>query len=360
GGSGIGSSSMVYDGLGNITQYTSKGASLDYTYDLSLNRLTSVNDTIGSKDYTFIDYDSRGNVTENGYVTNSGQRTFDYNLANQMTGSSGNLYLYDGANRRIRTKDSHGTSFSMYSQAGKLLYRETKDGGINYIFLGDKLIAKEGVMPVSTNSRRHYKPFGDSIETPKDDVGYTGHKFDTDLGWSYMQQRYMDPVLGRFMSNDPVGFTGDITTFNRYSYVGNNPYKYTDPDGGSRKSKRKQGMATANLIARGVASVTEEGSALNNYADAVVEATETALTDKPRAGKKSKNGKKAGDSSKNSAHGDDGRAKEKAQKAIGELEKKQEGATKKQKDKLKATVRRIKKDAQSKKKGEEHSRGAKR
>jgi RHS repeat-associated protein len=122
----------------------------------------------------------------------------------------------------------------MYSQAGKLLYRETKDGGINYIFLGDKLIAKEGVMPISTNSRRHYKPFGDSIETPKDDVGYTGHKFDTDLGWSYMQQRYIDPVLGRFMSNDPVGFTGDITTFNRYSYVGNNPYKYTDPTGMAR------------------------------------------------------------------------------------------------------------------------------
>ncbi|MFT4928828.1 MAG: RHS repeat-associated protein [Phenylobacterium sp.] len=349
GGNGIGSSSMAYDALGNITQYTSKGASLNYSYNLSLNRLTSVNDSIGSKNYNFAGgYDGRGNVTYNGH------RFFDYNLANQMTGSSGNLYLYDGFNRRIRTQDSHGTSFSMYSQAGKLLYRETKDGGINYIFLGDKLIAKEGVMPVSTNSRMHYKPFGDSIETPKDDVGYTGHKFDTDLGWSYMQQRYMDPVLARFMQNDPVGFTGDVTTYNRYSYVGNNPYKYTDPDGGSRKSKRKQGMATANLIARGVASVTEEGSALNHYADAVVEATETALTGKPRAGKKAK------DSSKNSAHGDDGRAKKKAQSAIGELEKKQEGSKGTNKKKMKQKIKNMKKTAEKKKKGEEHSRGAKR
>ncbi|WP_426369419.1 RHS repeat-associated core domain-containing protein [Pseudocolwellia sp. HL-MZ7] len=51
----------------------------------------------------------------------------------------------------------------------------------------------------------HYYPFGESIETPKDDVGYTGHKFDTDLGLSYMQARYYDPVIGRFYSNDPVG-----------------------------------------------------------------------------------------------------------------------------------------------------------
>lgn len=53
----------------------------------------------------------------------------------------------------------------------------------------------------------HYQPFGEPIETPTDDIGYTGHKFDTDLGLSYMQARYYDPVLGRFMANDPVGFS---------------------------------------------------------------------------------------------------------------------------------------------------------
>jgi uncharacterized protein RhaS with RHS repeats len=50
-----------------------------------------------------------------------------------------------------------------------------------------------------------------------------------------MQARYYDPVIGRFYSNDPIGFTG-VSTFNRYSYVGNNPYKYTDPTGMARKS----------------------------------------------------------------------------------------------------------------------------
>lgn len=45
-----------------------------------------------------------------------------------------------------------------------------------------------------------------------------------------MQARYYDPVIGRLYSNDPVGFRG-IHTFNRYSYVANNPYKYIDPSG---------------------------------------------------------------------------------------------------------------------------------
>ena len=154
-----------------------------------------------------------------------------------MTQSGSNRYVYDGYNRRIKTTDSKGISYSMYSQAGKLLYRETPDGGINYLFLGDKLIAKEGLgVKVSGDSIMNYKPFGDSIETAKDDVGYTGHKFDTDLGLSYMQARYYDPVIGRFYSNDPVDALGhlsqgNIQGFNRYAYANNNPYKYVDPDG---------------------------------------------------------------------------------------------------------------------------------
>ncbi|WP_252731643.1 RHS repeat-associated core domain-containing protein [Psychrosphaera sp. F3M07] len=48
-----------------------------------------------------------------------------------------------------------------------------------------------------------------------------------------MQARYYDPVIGRFYSNDPVGYTAanPVMSFNRYMYANNNPYKYTDPDG---------------------------------------------------------------------------------------------------------------------------------
>lgn len=52
-----------------------------------------------------------------------------------------------------------------------------------------------------------------------------------------MQQRYYDPLIGRFYSNDPVDFLGHLKRgnpthgFNRYTYANNNPYKYTDPNG---------------------------------------------------------------------------------------------------------------------------------
>lgn len=233
GNSDIGDSAITYDALGNITKYSSlngiKNHDLTYNYNLTSNMLTGLTGS-GSAGYDFNQsnsYDTRGNVTDNG------MRAFTYNLANQMTESEGNIYTYDGYNRRVITKDTKGTSYSMYSQSGRLMYRETSTGGINYIFLGDKLIAKEGVMVASTDSEMHYKPFGETVEQAKDEVGYTGHKFDTDLGLSYMQARYYDPVIGRFYSNDPVGYIAEnpVMSFNRYLYVNNNPYKYTDPNG---------------------------------------------------------------------------------------------------------------------------------
>lgn len=48
-----------------------------------------------------------------------------------------------------------------------------------------------------------------------------------------MQARYYDPVIGRFLSVDPVGFLdkGNPGYFNRYAYTMNNPINAIDPDG---------------------------------------------------------------------------------------------------------------------------------
>ncbi|MCV2886472.1 RHS repeat-associated core domain-containing protein [Aestuariibacter sp. AA17] len=117
-----------------------------------------------------------------------------------------------------------------------MLYQDTPAGGVNNIYLGSKLIAKDGFIPNPGGTQNH-RPYGSSIEGEADDIGYTGHKFDTDLGLSYMQARYYDPVIGRFYSNVPVdalehmGSHNGIHGFNRYAYANNNPYRYTDPDG---------------------------------------------------------------------------------------------------------------------------------
>ena len=81
--------------------------------------------------------------------------------------------------------------------------------------------------------RTTYEPYGNVIGRANNDrQGYTGHVMDSATGLTYMQQRYYDPTIGRFLSVDPVtAIDGGPDHFNRYDYAYNNPYKFTDPDG---------------------------------------------------------------------------------------------------------------------------------
>lgn len=68
-------------------------------------------------------------------------------------------------------------------------------------------------------------------------LGYTGHTFDGGSQLVYMKARFYDPAIGRFYSNDPVGFnTRNLSMFNRYAYANNNPYRYVDPDGNAAQA----------------------------------------------------------------------------------------------------------------------------
>jgi RHS repeat-associated protein len=83
-------------------------------------------------------------------------------------------------------------------------------------------------------SRTSYEPYGRTASGVTPTIGFTGHVNDANTGLVYMQQRYYDPVAGRFLSVDPV--TTDASTggaFNRYAYAANSPYRYIDLDGRS-------------------------------------------------------------------------------------------------------------------------------
>ena len=67
---------------------------------------------------------------------------------------------------------------------------------------------------------------------------YTGREYDADTGLYYYRNRWYDPEIGRFISEDPIGFAGgDI---NLYGYVGNNPLSFTDPSGNFPSSGCRQ------------------------------------------------------------------------------------------------------------------------
>jgi RHS repeat-associated protein len=86
-------------------------------------------------------------------------------------------------------------------------------------------------------ARYDYAPYGASVTASgmsagPDGPGYTGHVNDPDTGLVYMQARYYDPAVGRFLSTDPVTpLAGNAFNFGRYGYGNNNPVVHTDPDG---------------------------------------------------------------------------------------------------------------------------------
>ena len=87
-------------------------------------------------------------------------------------------------------------------------------------------------------ARHDYMPFGEEVAPPSpppDKRLFTGKERDNETGLDYFGARYLRADLGRFTTIDPV-YTWtenlvDPQRWNRYSYVRNNPLKYTDPDG---------------------------------------------------------------------------------------------------------------------------------
>jgi len=58
---------------------------------------------------------------------------------------------------------------------------------------------------------------------------FTGREYDDFTGLHYYRARWYDSNLGRFISEDPIGFAGGDV--NLYGYVGNGPLDGTDPSG---------------------------------------------------------------------------------------------------------------------------------
>jgi len=91
----------------------------------------------------------------------------------------------------------------------------------------------------ATVSQHHYLAFGEELPAPASPDptmnrrAFTGHERDAESGLDYMMARYYSSGLGRFMTADPGDDTdpGNPQSWNKYSYVRNNPLNALDPDG---------------------------------------------------------------------------------------------------------------------------------
>jgi RHS repeat-associated protein len=114
------------------------------------------------------------------------------------------------------------------------------------------------------------------LSTTGSAIGFTGHVNDPQTDLVYMQQRYYDPIAGRFLSVDPVVTDASIgRRFNRYVYANNSPYKYVDPDG--RQERGAQNFSDATAKANGWAGFQPKQSAQEIYNKSAAVATETGL-----------------------------------------------------------------------------------
>ncbi|MBP8927410.1 MAG: RHS repeat-associated core domain-containing protein [Ottowia sp.] len=261
----FGTATYAYDTLDNLKQVTVSSGSTPrnhyYCYHATSRRLDFVRSGpvctgTASPAVTTLGYDVQGNLGNKNGTT----YTFDY--GNRLRSTAGLTYRYDAQGRRVR-QDTAGAQlkYSFYSGDGKLRWQRDEPAAkrLSHIYLGGSLVAELsrpigagtaaytyqhtdalGSPIARTNSARtvietsEYEPYGKLLNRANDDrPGYTGHVMDAASGLTYMQQRYYDPVIGRFLSVDPVTAysNGDMRHFNRYAYAANNPYKFKDPDG---------------------------------------------------------------------------------------------------------------------------------
>jgi RHS repeat-associated protein len=243
---------FAYDSLGNLRQKTlgARVVDIEYLADNRINRARDTNDGFVWRNYT---HDARGNVTDNDRLG------FTYDRAEQPTAISGaatGAFTYDGNLKRAKQVLGGEVVYSVYGQSGAVLYRDNITTGVatDYIRAGGVTIARiKGAAtsylhadylgsPVSATTtggnvswREDYTPYGEERQDPAandNDESFTGHIKDDATGLTYMQARYFDPVIGRFLSGDPVGFSEDAPQmFNRYSYTLNDPINAFDPDG---------------------------------------------------------------------------------------------------------------------------------
>jgi RHS repeat-associated protein len=159
----------------------------------------------------------------------------DGNLVKKIK-PDGSKTLYVGGIYEV-DKTSGGTvtgTKTYYPAAGAM-----RIGGTLYYMLKDHLgsasVLTDASGNIVTGADTRYYPFGEarfSTSPMLTDKLFTGQREITGLGIYYYGARFYSPKLGRFLSADSI-VPGYINpqNLNRFSYVNNNPLRYTDPTG---------------------------------------------------------------------------------------------------------------------------------
>ncbi|MFA6213311.1 MAG: RHS repeat-associated core domain-containing protein [Candidatus Obscuribacterales bacterium] len=130
---------------------------------------------------------------------------------------------YDGVTNTLQQRYVYGTGLD------DVLIRITNAGTKSYFhqnYQGSVIAITDAAGAVV--NRYTYSPFGESPSLTGTTHGYTGQRFDPEIGLYHYKYRYYNPVIGRFLQPDPIGIADGL---NIYAYVKNNPLTKVDPLG---------------------------------------------------------------------------------------------------------------------------------
>ena len=196
-----------------------------------------------------------------------GDNTFEYNASGLRVRKNDKYYILDG-DKILRETDYNGTITYYYGNSGVIgfNYNDT-DYYYRKNILGDvlEIYTANGVKVASYA----YDAWGNhEITLDTNNIGtinpirYRGYYFDTETGLYYLQTRYYDPEIGRFINADAIEFLvpNQITGLNLYSYCNNNPVMDADSNGCIGFLTMLAIGAVVGLIVGGVSSVVTQAA----------------------------------------------------------------------------------------------------
>ncbi|MGN1094739.1 MAG: RHS repeat-associated core domain-containing protein [Candidatus Neoclostridium sp.] len=226
----------------------------------------------------------------------------------QMTKYGGNTYEYDGNNYRVFKQTPSEKTYYCYDGFGNLRFERRGRTEINYIYDAGGIRGMKVTVPTDDPSTYYvssefcyvkdslgnvrvildksgnimveynYDAWGnfEARSVGNANIGgvtldlvslnaftYRGYYYDKESGLYYLINRYYDPVTGRFISPDDVGYL-DFESFfgtNRYAYCLDNPVNYIDPEGHSLVTVFLILAATTIIgVALGAKKAVDEGA----------------------------------------------------------------------------------------------------
>jgi len=232
------SQEFTYDNQGNpisIDYFTYNGTAYDSaTLKWSGRQLTQIDINNSSSTVFKIKYyynDQGYRIRKELYTCQELIETLTETIEYTLLGDSV-IYETHGTYQILYTYDYDGTLISFNYDNDDYFYFRNQQGDITHI------------LDTSGNTivKYRYDAYGNIIDiqdvsqncsiSSVNSYTYRGYRFDSEINMYYLNSRYYNPEIGRFINADGLlGQTGNVQSTNMYAYCANNPVMYLDPSG---------------------------------------------------------------------------------------------------------------------------------